>query len=104
MTAFPSLPFRPAPLPDSLSGVLGDFHLLLWIIHHRHPHCHSNHLQTLLCPEEERLQQPVSCPEISQEHSSEETGNTPVCVSDPPRLSLNYKGPHIFYPVSVGVC
>ncbi len=69
---------RPAPLPAALSDILGDLHLLPWVFHHRHPRSHSSHVQTLLCPEEERLQQPVSRPEISQEHSSEETGNTSV--------------------------
>lgn len=70
------LPLRPAARPSALSGILGDLHLLPWVFHHLHPHSHSGYLQTLLHPEEERLQQPVSRPETSQEHPSEETGST----------------------------
>lgn len=50
---FLSCCFRAAALPAALSDVLGDFHLLPRVFHHRYPHSHSNHLQTLLRPEEE---------------------------------------------------
>lgn len=67
---------RLAARPSALSDILGDLHLLPWVFHHLHPHSHSSYLQTLLRPEEEWLQQPVGRPETSQEHPSEETGNT----------------------------
>lgn len=65
---------RPTTLPAALPDLLGDLHLLLWVHYHHHPHHHSDHMQTVLCPKEEWLQQPVSCPKTSQEHPSEETG------------------------------
>lgn len=53
ISLFLSCRFRAAALPAALPDILGDFHLLPRVFHHRYPHGHSNHLQTLLRPEEE---------------------------------------------------
>lgn len=51
------------------------------VFHHLRPHRRSRRLQAVLRHQEEPLQQPVSRPEISQEHPSEETGKESASVS-----------------------
>lgn len=70
---------RCAALSAALADLLGDLHLLPRLFHRDGPHSRGGHLPALLRAQEERLQQPDRCPEASEEHPSEETGNRSRC-------------------------
>lgn len=102
LTSISSSPLRPSPFTVALANLPGGLPLLPGVFHHRGPGCHGDHLQTLLGPEKERLQQSAGRAEVGQEHSSEETGDT--SDSPPPQVDgLQPPSRLNFSPVFTGV-